>query len=211
MPSPPSPVPRLPPAPPGLRVGLFGGSFNPAHDGHRRASLLALKRLSLDRVWWIVTPGNPLKDAAGLPSLAERVEAAQAVARHPRIVVTGFEAAIGTRFTADTLAWLARHRPGARFVWIMGADNLAGFHRWRDWRAIARLMPVAVVDRPGAAAAVAAPAARALARARINEADAAGLADRAPPAWVLLHGPRSPLSSTALRARARTGAEPRPG
>lgn len=195
---------RLPFVTDGLRVGLFGGSFNPAHGAHRAASLLAMRRLRLDRVWWLVTPGNPLKDNRALPSLEARVATARAVARHPRIDVTGFEAELGVRYSYQTLAYLARRMPAVRFVWIMGADNLARFDRWQHWRDIARLVPIAVVDRMGdSLAATASPAGRALARYRIDESDAAILADLSPPAWVFLHGLKSPLSSTGIRA-ART-------
>lgn len=193
---------RLPPAAPGMRIGLYGGSFNPAHAGHRHVSRMALKRLRLDRVWWLVTPGNPLKDRSELAPLADRLETARRVAEDPRIAVTGFEAAIGARYTIETLRWLRLRRPALRFVWIMGADSLASFHRWERFREIAELMPIAVIDRPGhTLAALSAPGARALARWRIDETDAALLADRPPPAWVFLHGPRSSLSSTALRKR----------
>ncbi|MFG1246960.1 nicotinate-nucleotide adenylyltransferase [Xanthobacter flavus] len=192
---------RLPFVTEGLRVGLFGGSFNPAHAAHRAASLLALRRLGLDRVWWLVTPGNPLKDNRALPPLEERIAVARAVARHPRIDVTGFEAGIGTRYTYETLAYLVRRLPGVRFVWIMGADNLAHFDRWQHWRGIADLVPIAVVDRMGQSlAATASPAAQALARYRLGEHEARLLADCAPPAWVFLHGLKSPLSSTGIRA-----------
>ena len=125
---------RLPPHPPGLRVGLFGGSFNPPHEGHRAASLLALRRLHLDCVWWLVSPGNPLKDKAELAPLAVRMHAAQKLASHPRIRISGIEEAIGTTYSFETIAWLKRRCPGVHFVWIMGADNLAGLHRWKRWR-----------------------------------------------------------------------------
>jgi nicotinate-nucleotide adenylyltransferase len=196
----------LPPHPPGLRIGLYGGSFNPPHAGHLHVTLLALKRLRLDRAWWIVTPGNPLKELSGLAPLPERMAAARRLARHPRIDVTGFEAKIGARYTLDTLEYAAARAPAVRFVWIMGADNLAQFSRWRGWRRIAELMPFAVVDRPGwTLRATHSKAALALAPFRIDESDAPVLADLAPPAWVFLHGPRSPLSSTVLRQqRART-------
>lgn len=194
---------KLPPHGPGLKIGLLGGSFNPPHEAHRAISQLALRRLGLDRVWWLVTPGNPLKDARILPPLAERLADARRVAAHPRIDVTDLEAGIGTRFTADTIAWLKRRFPAVRFVWIMGADNLAQFDRWQNWRAIAEAVPIAVVDRFGASyAATASPAAQALAAARIRERDARSLADRKPPAWVYLHGLKSPLSSTSIRATA---------
>jgi nicotinate-nucleotide adenylyltransferase len=192
---------KVPPHGPRLKIGLLGGSFNPSHEAHLAVTRLALRRLGLDRVWWLVTPGNPLKDTRALAPLAERLAAARRLAAHPRIDVTDLEAAIGTRFTADTIAWLTRRFPAVRFVWIMGADNLAQFDRWQNWRAIAEAVPIAVVDRFGASyAATASPAAQALAAARIREDDARSLADRKPPAWVYLHGLKSPLSSTAIRA-----------
>lgn len=194
---------RLPPHAPGLRIGLFGGSFNPAHDGHRLASLTALRRLQLDKVWWLVTPGNPLKDNTRLPPLPERIRQARSVANSARIHVTGIEARLRTRYTADTLRALKRRCPGVRFVWIMGSDNLASFHRWNEWRAIARMMPIAIIDRPGSThSAMASPAANWLSRWRIPESQAATLARTEPPAWVFLHGRRSALSSTMLREQA---------
>jgi nicotinate-nucleotide adenylyltransferase len=192
---------RLPPHAPGMRIGLFGGSFDPPHEGHAHVSQVALQRLALDRLWWLVTPGNPLKETAGLPSLAQRIAAAENIARDPRIVVTGLEAEIGARYTADTLRFLHRRCPGARFVWIMGADNLLQFHRWRDWEEIARTTPIAIVDRPGASfRAASAKAAQRFARARLPESAAALLADMPPPAFVYLHAPRVAQSSTALRS-----------
>jgi nicotinate-nucleotide adenylyltransferase len=194
---------KTPPHGPRLKIGLLGGSFNPPHEAHRAVSQLALRRLGLDRVWWLVSPGNPLKDTRGLSPLPDRLVAARRVGAHPRIDVTDLEAAIGTRFTADTIVWLKRRFPAVRFVWIMGADNLAQFDRWQNWRAIAEAVPIAVVDRFGASyAATASPAAQALAAARIRERDARSLPDRKPPAWVYLHGLKSPLSSTAIRATA---------
>ena len=188
-----------------MRIGLFGGTFDPPHAAHVGASLLAMKRLQLDRVWWLVTPGNPLKDTRGLQPLAKRIAAARALTGHPRIDVTGLEAVINTRYTYDTLEFLVRRCPGVRFVWVMGADNLRSFYRWQNWRGIAELMPMAVVDRMGSSLyAASGRAAQALARCRVPEAEATGLADRDPPAWVYLHGLKSPLSSTALRAQ-RTG------
>jgi nicotinate-nucleotide adenylyltransferase len=201
----PSGLARLPRVAPGMRIGLYGGSFNPAHAGHRHVSLMALKRLGLDRVWWIVTPGNPLKDKAELTTTAMRVGGARQVSDDPRIDVTSFEEVIGARYTEDTLAYLKRRYPDVRFVWIMGADNLASFHRWRGWRRIAGMMPIAVFDRPGwTLKAVRSKSAAALSRSRIREADARILADLPPPAWIFLHGPRSHLSSTQLRRLRRT-------
>lgn len=201
----PSGLARLPRYAPGMRIGLYGGSFNPAHDGHRHVSLMALRRLGLDRVWWIVTPGNPLKDPGELASTEARLKEARKVAAHPRIDVTPFEEAIGARFTIDTLAYLRRRCPGVRFVWIMGADNLASFHRWRGWRRIAGMMPMAIVDRPGwTLKALQSRSAAALASWRVPESEAAALPVMEPPAWVFLHGPRSHLSSTAIREMRRT-------
>ncbi len=190
----------LPPHADGLRIGLLGGSFNPPHAAHRAISLHAMKRIGLDRVWWLVTPGNPLKDARDLPPLDARLVAARAVADHPRIDVTGFEAAIGTRYSIDTVTWLLRHCPNVRFVWLMGADNLASFHRWKDWRGIAAALPIAVIDRGGTGLNVLAnPAAQTLARWRLPDAAARTLPDHPPPAWIFLRGLKSPLSSTAIR------------
>ncbi|WP_132256370.1 nicotinate-nucleotide adenylyltransferase [Methylobacterium segetis] len=195
-------IPRLPPAAPGQRIGLYGGSFNPAHAGHRHVSLTALRRLRLDRVWWLVTPGNPLKSLGALAPLAERAAGARRVAADPRIAVTTFEAEIEARFTRDTLRFLLRRRPDLHFVWIMGADSLATFHRWKGFRDIAAAVPVAVLDRPGfTLSAPNARAAQTLQRFRLPEAEAGRLAVARPPAWVYLHGPRSDLSSTAIRLR----------
>jgi nicotinate-nucleotide adenylyltransferase len=183
-----------------MRIGLFGGSFNPPHDGHREASLLALRRLRLDQIWWLVSPGNPLKDPLQLAPLAERLGAARAIARHPRIKPTAIEAMIGTAFTFGTISYLKQRCRGVHFVWLMGADNLSSFHSWKRWRDIADLVPIAVIDRPGSTLKAAhSRAALALAPYRLDEGAAACLADAPPPAFTFLHGPRSPLSSTALR------------
>ncbi len=192
----------LPPHAPGMRIGLFGGTFDPVHQAHVGASLLALKRLKLDSVWWLVTPGNPLKNTKGLGPLAERIAGVRALTRHPRIDVTGLEAVINTRYTFDTITWLKARCPRVHFVWIMGADNLRSFHRWQNWRGISKLVPIVVIDRLGPSLyAAASPAGIALAHARIPEYEAATLPYRKPPAWTFLHGLKSPLSSTALRAR----------
>ena len=191
---------RLPPHAPGMRIGLFGGSFNPPHEGHLLVSRIALKRLRLDRLWWLVSPGNPLKDTRHLPPLATRIAAARALARDPRIVVTGVEAEIGARYSVDTLRFLRHRCRGVHFVWIMGADNLLQFHRWRRWAEIARLAPIAVIDRPGATLRVAsAKAAQRFASARRREYEAPAFARAQPPAIIALHGPRSARSSTQLR------------
>ena len=191
----------LPPNAPGMRIGLFGGTFDPPHAAHRGACLLAMKRLGLNRVWWMVTPGNPLKDTHGLTPLAARVVAAKALADDPRIDVTDLEAQLGTRYTYETIRYLVRRCPRVHFVWIMGADNLRSFHRWQRWRGIARLVPIAVIDRLGPSLyATASAAGQAFANARIPEWAARTLPERRPPAWIYLHGLKSPLSSTALRA-----------
>jgi nicotinate-nucleotide adenylyltransferase len=196
----------LPPHAPGMRIGLFGGTFDPPHAAHLGASLLALKRLKLDSIWWLVTPGNPLKDTRGLRPLEERIaDARKLVGSDPRIKVSGLEAVINTRYTYDTLAFLVRRCPGVRFVWVMGADNLRSLYRWQNWRGIVSLVPIAVVDRMGSSLyATGGRAAQALGRYRLPEHTAGKLADREPPAWIYLHGLKSPLSSTALRAL-RTG------
>lgn len=184
----------------GMRIGLLGGSFNPPHLAHRAISLFALKRLRLDRVWWLVTPGNPLKDNGALHELQARSDAAHALADDPRIDVTCLESVIGTRYTVDTVNYLRRRLSGLRFVWIMGADNLAQFHRWQHWQRIAGQMPIAVIDRPPQSfRALAAPAAQALAPYRIPENEAGRLADLPPPAWVFLTGLKMNLSSSGLR------------
>jgi nicotinate-nucleotide adenylyltransferase len=196
----------LPPHAPGLRIGLFGGSFNPPHEAHRAVSLLAMKKLQLDRLWWLVTPGNPLKDKSILPPMDERIALAQAMADHPRIDVTGFEAVIAAKYSYDTIAWLLKESPGTHFVWIMGADNLKDFHRWKHWRDIFMMLPIAIVDRGGLSLkAASGPAAISFAKARLPENQASRLPVLPPPAWVYLHGVKSDLSSTKIREEKERG------
>ncbi len=201
---------------PGLTIGLLGGSFNPPHAAHRLISEVALKRLALDKVWWIVSPGNPLKKRIATPPLAERVQLARTVAMNPHIIVTDFEADLPSPYTVSTLAFLKARSPLVRFVWIMGADNLATFDRWERWREIFTMLPIVVVDRPGwRLKALASKAARAFQRARKPEADAANLPLLPPPAWTFLTGPLSQTSSTEIRNRAKAaarqlGARPQP-
>lgn len=183
------------------RVGLLGGSFNPAHRGHRRISLGAIRALGLDEVWWLVSPGNPLKPAAGMAPLAARLASAQTMARHAPIHATAIEARLGTRYTVDTLRALQRRHPHIRFVWLMGADNLAQFHRWRDWRGIARAVPIAVVARPAYIGGVlAGPAMAWLRRFRRRPEQARRWTMWRLPALVLLRFRLDPSSATSLRA-----------
>lgn len=194
-------ITELPPSAAGMRIGLFGGSFNPMHAGHLLVMGETLRRLELDALWVLVTPGNPLKDNSGLPPLAGRVRAARAMIADPRIRVTGFEAARGFTYTWQTIRFLTRSMPDRRFVWIMGADSLADFHRWERWRDIAAMVPMAIYVRPGSSRrALASRAATTLDHAQLDETDAPLLARARPPAWVYLHGRQSTLSSTAIRS-----------
>lgn len=191
---------------PGMTVGLFGGSFNPAHDGHAHVAETALQRLDLDRVVWLVSPQNPLKDTSQTAPLAERLASARMWAPGPRMIVSDFETRAGTRWTIDTLRALKARYPGVRFVWLMGSDNLESFHRWRGWTDIMRMMPVAVIARPGSLLeSRAAPAARRFAGHRVAATEARLLARMQAPAWTYLTAPLNPSSSTALRGRSRTG------
>lgn len=184
-----------------MRIGLFGGSFNPPHAGHRLVSSECLRRLELDEIWWLVTSGNPLKDHSNLAPLDERVRAARDLVLPPRERVTGFEAAHGLKYTFETLSFLTRALPDRRFVWIMGADSLGDFHHWARWTEIFSLMPVAIYARPGSIRrAIASRAATRYRSSRIDETDAPLLASLRPPAWVFLNGVTSTLSSTQLRA-----------
>lgn len=185
------------------RIGLLGGSFNPAHDGHRHISLIALHRLGLDEVWWLVSPQNPLKPTKGMASLARRMASAQAVARHPRIRVSDIEQRLGTRFTVDTVRALKRRYPDVAFVWLIGADNLSQMPAWKSWQTLFRLVPVAVFARPTySLKALAGQAARRFAANRLPERQARRLAQHQPPAWVFLRIRLHPASATAIRAAA---------
>lgn len=182
-------------------IGLLGGSFNPAHRAHRRISRFALAALALDEVWWLVSPGNVLKPVEGMADLSARYASAQAMARGCPIRVTAIEAELGTRYTRDTLAALRRRYPRFAFIWLMGSDNLAQFHRWRDWRGIARMMPIAVIARPGYdARALASPAMAWLRRWRRRHGQHKTGARRSAPALIPLRFDPDPLSATALRA-----------
>ena len=192
-----------------MRVGLFGGSFNPAHDGHAHVAETALMRLGLDRVIWLVSPQNPLKSPRHMAPLADRLASAGRVARGPGMIVSDAERRLGTRYSLDTLKALQARFPGVRFVWLMGADNLATFHLWRDWEEILLRTPLAVVSRPGALLnSRFAPAARRFAHARCPASAARVLPQTPPPAWIYLTAPLNETSSTHLRAAlapARTG------
>lgn len=187
----------------GMSVGLFGGSFNPPHQGHLHVVETAMQRLQLDRVWWMVSPGNPLKNNDDLPPLSERIEASRTLVGHPRVDVSGLEASLSVIYTADLVRELINRFPTVRFVWLMGADNLTNFHHWERWEEIVGNLPIAVIDRPGdTLASRASMVARKFAEARLDERDAGLLKNLRAPAWTFIHAPRSPLSSTQLR-RAR--------
>ncbi len=187
----------------GLSIGLLGGSFNPAHEGHCHVSAVAMKRLGLDYVWWMVAPQNPLKPVMGMAPLDNRLRFARAHARHPRLLIMDIERDIGTRYTIDTLKALQRRFPRVHFVWLMGSDNLETLHRWRRWQDIVRRIPVVVVMRPGSVLApLKAKAAERFAHNRVTSAK--GFARRVPPALIVLDGPRNPQSSTAIRAAGNT-------
>jgi len=185
------------------KIGLLGGSFNPAHDGHRDLSLAALAALRLDEVWWLVAPQNPLKPVAGMAPLPERLDQARTKAGHPRILVTDLECRLGTRYTADTLAKLVERYRSCQFVWLMGADNLGQIDRWKAWTQIFHLLPIAVFDRPTYTyGALAAKAARRFARQRKRESASHLLALASTPAWMFVHHRLNPISATAIRAAA---------
>ncbi len=187
---------------PGMTVGVFGGSFNPAHDGHAHVAETALRRVGLDRVIWLVSPQNPLKSASQTAPLDQRMASARAMATGPSMIVSDFETRAGTQWTVDTLRALKARHPGVRFVWLMGSDNLASFHRWRGWTDIMTMMPMAVVARPGTMLeSRSAPAARRFASHRVSSREAQALPYLEAPAWTYLRAPLNGSSSTALRQR----------
>ncbi|GAA4222317.1 nicotinate-nucleotide adenylyltransferase [Sagittula marina] len=191
---------------PGAKVGLLGGSFDPPHAGHVHLSREALKRFGLDSIVWLVSPGNPLKPKAPA-SLKARIAAAEAMTDHPRIHVSGIEADIGTRYTAETLTALTSHFSAVRFCWLMGADNLAQFHRWEDWRGIAARVPIGVLARPEVrTVALSSVAARIMRASRVPAAQSHRLAAASAPAWCFVNIPMRKESSTELRAKGAWGA-----
>lgn len=191
----------FPPAKAGMVIGLLGGSFDPAHAGHVHVTRTALKRFGLDRIWWLVSPGNPLKSRGPAP-MHTRLEFARSLMRHPKVKVTNIEAHLGTRYTAETLAKLTIIYPNVKFVWLMGADNLAQLDQWQDWRFIMETVPVGVLARPGdRIAARLSKAARVYSHARISPYHASRLAKGDAPRWAFLNMPMSDMSSSAIRAR----------
>ena len=192
---------HLPFAAPGQVIGLLGGSFDPAHPGHVHITREALRRFGLDRVWWLVSPGNPLKEQGPAP-LAKRLDRARQVMQHPRVEVTDIEAQMGTRYTAQTLAGLRRLYPKVQFVWLMGADNLAQFHLWQDWQQIAQSVPIGVLARPGQRISARMSRAAALyAPYRIPGRMGHLLSRAEAPAWCFVNVPMNDASSTAIRAK----------
>ncbi|AQX20948.1 nicotinate-nucleotide adenylyltransferase [Bartonella sp. CDC_skunk] len=181
-------------------VGLFGGSFNPPHAGHLLVAKTAILRLRLNQLWWMITPGNPLKDCIQLPSLHKRMQLSSEFLNHPKIRVTGFEKTIGSKISVDTISYILKRYRRVHFVWVMGADNLATFHYWHRWRDIMSMIPVAIIDRPLARmSALSSPMARTYCYSRVDERVSTLLPFMAPPAWIYLHGPLSFQSSTKLR------------
>lgn len=194
---------RLPYARPGMTVGLLGGSFDPPHEGHVHITKAALRRFGLDRVWWLVSPGNPLKQR-GPVAIGRRMKAAQKLMQHPRVDISDFETRAGTRYTAESIKALQKAYPGVRFVWLMGADNLAQIHLWKDWRTIFECMPVGVLARPGdRIAARMAPAALIYRNARLRPRESQLLKHATAPAWCYVNVPLSDTSSSAIRARGK--------
>jgi nicotinate-nucleotide adenylyltransferase len=187
----------------GRKVGILGGSFNPAHDGHLHISREALDRLKLDAVWWMISPQNPLKSEAGMAPFEERLNSAREITRdHPQIVPVTIEQQINTRYTSETLRILCEALPDTKFVWLMGADNLLQIHKWENWRSIFETLPIAVMDRPPAGQSeTPCPASEQFAKMKMPENRAPDLAETRPPCWTILHIPLHPLSATEIRAR----------
>jgi nicotinate-nucleotide adenylyltransferase len=198
---------KPPPFGPGQRIGLFGGSFNPAHRGHVMVARFALKHLQLDWVWWLVSPQNPLKDKSETGEYGQRLAYTRRIARHPRFIVTDLEHQITSKNTAQTLAALGNTFKQAKFVWIMGADSFANLHHWHHWQDIAQTLPLAVLARPGySIRALRGTAALRHASNRVSAENARSLVKRRPPAWVFLAMPLRKESSTAIRKRRLTKA-----
>ncbi len=196
---------RLPYAADGNRIGLFGGSFNPPHQGHLMVAKTAMRRLKLHQVWWLVSPGNPLKSHYELAPIEQRVAAVQQLAHHPKMKVTAFEEVLGTSYSARTLQQLQLRRPRLKFVWLMGADNLSNFHHWQNWQSIIEGVPVAIVDRPKATLSpLSAQVCQRYGFAQLPEKSADQLPDCAAPCWTILHGPLDETSSTLLRKQSHT-------
>jgi len=186
----------------GLKVGLLGGSFNPAHEGHRHISLMALRQLELDQIWWLVSPQNPLKSETDMAPLGVRLENARQLARHPRIHVTDIETGLGTRYTVDTVRALQNRFQDTHFIWLMGADNMIQLPRWEKWRTLMETIPVAVYPRPGyTLKARLSPAAATYRAAWLDATDAKALPTSSPPALCFLEGPQSTLSATSIRSK----------
>lgn len=186
----------------GQVVGLLGGSFDPAHDGHVHITKTALKRFGLDRIWWLVSPGNPLKKNGPAP-MSQRLSDSRAIMQHPRVAVTDIEARLGTRYTAQTIAGLMRQYPEVRFVWLMGADNLAQFHHWRDWRWIMETVPIGVLARPNDRISARLSKAARIYKGAMLQGQQSGVLGRCDaPAWCFVNLPMSDMSSSAIRARA---------
>ncbi|MEP2780986.1 MAG: nicotinate-nucleotide adenylyltransferase [Pseudoruegeria sp.] len=189
----------------GQKIGLLGGSFDPPHAGHLHISKAALTRFGLDQVWWLVSPGNPLKTRGPAP-LQKRMEACRAMVQHPRIKITDFESRVGTRYTAQTLTALTGHYPLARFIWLMGADNLAGFHKWDRWSEIMGAVPIGVIARPGdRISARFSPAAQKYEAFRLRGRQSQLLPELLAPAWCFINVPMLPISSTEIRAQGNWG------
>lgn len=188
----------------GMRIGLYGGSFNPPHEGHLLVSERALKYAELDRIWWMVTPGNPLKDNIHLTSLEKRMAACKQLIHNPQMIVTDFEKDLNSHYTVDTLSYLKKKAPHVQFIWIMGADSLMSFHKWKGWKEIARLMPILIIDRPGyTLKATQSPAGFYLKPYRVSVGELLEYQYMSLPRWAFLYGPRSHLSSTLLRQRGK--------